>query len=120
MANSKKPPLPPYFPDVRYRLYPKHIQKLSDAAFKAEFEGKYKEAEKKHKELIDALNEQAKKGITDSGLNARTATEPYVNPEGWKGGKTRRKRRFSRKSNGKARRSRKASPPSTVRKFRQS
>lgn len=30
------------------------------------------------------------------------------------------KRRFSRKSNGQARRSRKASPPSTVRKFRQS
>jgi hypothetical protein len=33
-----------------------------------------------------------------------------------KAGKTRRKRRFSQKSNGK--RSRKASPPSTVRKFR--
>ena len=37
-----------------------------------------------------------------------------------KAGKTRRRRHFSRKSNGKARRSRKASPPSTVRKFRQS
>lgn len=89
MADPGKPPLPPYFPDVRYRTYPEHIQKLSDAAFKAEYLGKRKEAEKKHKELNDALTEQAKMGISNSGLNARTEKRPLVRGN-WYGGKTRR------------------------------